>query len=111
MAKLTEAIGKWNRDELGAAFDAADVPAGPIKAVDEVLARPAHAARAAWSRASRTRQIGEFRACAVPLKFDGWDDPQVGRPPLLGEHTESVLAERLGYSRERIAALREAKAI
>jgi crotonobetainyl-CoA:carnitine CoA-transferase CaiB-like acyl-CoA transferase len=47
----------------------------------------------------------------VPLKFDGWDDPTVHRPPLLGEHTESVLAERLGLSRERIAQLKEAKAI
>jgi crotonobetainyl-CoA:carnitine CoA-transferase CaiB-like acyl-CoA transferase len=47
----------------------------------------------------------------VPLKFDGWDDPTVQRPPLLGEHTESVLGERLGLSRERIAQLREAKAI
>ena len=47
----------------------------------------------------------------VPLKFEGWDDPTVNRPPLLGEHTESVLAERLGLSRERIAQLKEAKAI
>jgi crotonobetainyl-CoA:carnitine CoA-transferase CaiB-like acyl-CoA transferase len=35
----------------------------------------------------------------------------VHRPPLLGEHTESVLAERLGLSHERIAQLKEAKAI
>ena len=47
----------------------------------------------------------------VPLKFDGWDGPRIGRPPLLGEHTESVLADRLGYSPERIAALKAATAI
>ena len=41
----------------------------------------------------------------MPFKLDGWDDPQVHRPPLLGEHTETVLAERLGLSRERIAQL------
>jgi crotonobetainyl-CoA:carnitine CoA-transferase CaiB-like acyl-CoA transferase len=45
------------------------------------------------------------------MKFDGWDDPTEQRPPLLGEHTEIVLAERLGLSRERIAELKEAKAI
>ena len=45
------------------------------------------------------------------MKFDGWDDPTVQCPPLLGEHTETVLAERLGLSRERIAELKEAKAI
>jgi crotonobetainyl-CoA:carnitine CoA-transferase CaiB-like acyl-CoA transferase len=55
--------------------------------------------------------VGEFPALRLPLKLEGWDDPEVHRPPLLGEHTESVLAERLGLSRERIAQLREAKAI
>jgi crotonobetainyl-CoA:carnitine CoA-transferase CaiB-like acyl-CoA transferase len=110
MAKLGEAIGKRNRDELGAAFDAADVPAGPIRSVDEVLADPHTLARGMVGKFSHPA-IGEFPCLPVPLKFDGWDDPRVGRPPLLGEHTETILAERLGYSRERIAALREAKAI
>lgn len=54
---------------------------------------------------------GEVRALALPYKFLGWDDPQIGRPPAPGEHTESVLRERLGYSDERIAELRRAKAI
>jgi crotonobetainyl-CoA:carnitine CoA-transferase CaiB-like acyl-CoA transferase len=110
MAKLTAAIQTRNRDELGAAFDAADVPAGPIKAVDEVLADPHTLARGMVASFSHPK-IGEFPCLPVPFKFDGWDDPEVGRPPLLGEHTESVLAERLGYSSERIAALKEAKAI
>jgi len=32
-------------------------------------------------------------------------------PPALGEHTDAVLRERLGYDAARIAALREARAI
>jgi formyl-CoA transferase len=32
-------------------------------------------------------------------------------PPLLGQHTDEVLAEILGKSSEEIAALREKKAI
>jgi crotonobetainyl-CoA:carnitine CoA-transferase CaiB-like acyl-CoA transferase len=55
--------------------------------------------------------VGEFKALALPYKFLGWDDPQIGRPPTLGEHTEQVLKERLGYSDAAIANLREAKAI
>ena len=31
------------------------------------------------------------------------------RPPLLGEHTDEVLAGRLGYDAARIAALREGR--
>jgi crotonobetainyl-CoA:carnitine CoA-transferase CaiB-like acyl-CoA transferase len=32
-------------------------------------------------------------------------------PPLLGEHTEAVLAERLGLDADALAALREKKVI
>jgi crotonobetainyl-CoA:carnitine CoA-transferase CaiB-like acyl-CoA transferase len=110
MARLTAAIGARGRDELGAALDAAGVPQGPVRAVDEILAGEHAAARELVERFTHP-QIGEFPALRVPLKFDGWDDPTVDRPPLLGEHTESVLGERLGLSRERIAQLKEAKAI
>jgi crotonobetainyl-CoA:carnitine CoA-transferase CaiB-like acyl-CoA transferase len=38
-------------------------------------------------------EVGEFKALALPYKFLGWDNPEIGRPPLLGEHTEKVLQE------------------
>ena len=41
----------------------------------------------------------------------GWDNPEIGAPPALGNDTERLLAEQLGYSKEKIAALRAAKAI
>jgi crotonobetainyl-CoA:carnitine CoA-transferase CaiB-like acyl-CoA transferase len=110
MARLTAAIATRSRDEVGAALDAAGVPQGPIHGVDEILTGEHTAARELVERFTHP-QIGEFPALRVPLKFDGWDDPTVHRPPLLGEHTESVLAERLGLSHERIAQLKEAKAI
>jgi crotonobetainyl-CoA:carnitine CoA-transferase CaiB-like acyl-CoA transferase len=110
MAKLSAAIAARQRDELGAALDAAGVPQGPIRSVDEILGDAHVAARGLVGSFTHPR-VGEFPALRLPMKFEGWDDPAVERPPLLGEHTESVLAERLGLSRERIAQLREAKAI
>jgi crotonobetainyl-CoA:carnitine CoA-transferase CaiB-like acyl-CoA transferase len=110
MAKLSGAIATRRRDELGAALDAAGVPQGPILAVDEILTDEHVAARGLVETFTHP-SVGQFPALRLPYKFDGWDDPAIGRPPLLGEHTETVLAERLGLSRERIAQLREAKAI
>jgi crotonobetainyl-CoA:carnitine CoA-transferase CaiB-like acyl-CoA transferase len=110
MAKLTAAIAGWKRDELAAALEEVDVPAGPVRSVDEVLADSHTLARGMVASFAHPA-IGEFPCLPVPFKFEGWDDPAVGRPPLLGEHTERVLAERLGYSRERIAQLREAKVL
>ena len=110
MARLGAAIAAQSHDALGAALDAAGVPQGPIRAVDEILT-DAHAVARGLVEKFTHPSVGEFPALRTPYKFDGWDDPAIERPPLLGEHTDKVLAERLGLSRERIAALREAKAI
>ena len=44
-----------------------------------------------------------------PIKFSDLK-PEITGSPLLGEHTDDVLAE-LGYSQQQIAALHEAKAV
>ena len=110
MAKLSSTIAMRRRDELAAALDAAGVPQGPIRTIDEVLGDEHAAARGLIGKFNHPR-VGEVPALRTPLKFEGWDDPASERPPLLGEHTERVLMERLGLSHARIAALREAKAI
>ena len=110
MQRLAEAIAGRERDALCEAFDRAGVPAGPINAVDEVLADPHVRARGMVGRFEHPA-IGEFPALPVPLKFDGWDDPAVGRPPLLGEHTEAVLRERLDFDDVRLAEVRQRGAI
>ncbi len=110
MTKLAGAIAMRRRGELGAALDAVGVPQGPVRTIDEILSDRHAAARGLVERFVHPR-VGEFPALRTPLKFEGWEDPVSQRPPLLGEHTEAVLAERLGLSRARIAELREAKAI
>jgi formyl-CoA transferase len=54
-------------------------------------------------------QRGKYLTVGNPIKMS--DSPTVvTRSPLLGEHTEQVLAE-LGYGAADIAALRQKKAI
>ena len=109
MAKLNECITALTRAELIAKLDAVEVPVGPVNDVAEILADPHVRARGLVGSFDYP-DVGEFRALALPYKFLGWDNPEIGRPPLLGEHTETLLAE-LGYSRERIAELRGKRAI
>jgi crotonobetainyl-CoA:carnitine CoA-transferase CaiB-like acyl-CoA transferase len=110
MAMLTRAVAKLTRAELIAKLDAAEVPVGPVNDVAEVLADPHVRARKLVGSFDYAG-VGEFKALALPYKFLGWDDPQIGPPPALGEHTEEILKQRLGYSEDRIAQLRKAKAI
>ncbi len=110
MRGLTNAIAGLARAELVAKLDAAEVPVGPVNDVAEILNDPHVAARRLVGE-FRYPGVGRFRGLGLPYKFEGYDDPRVGAPPALGEHTEAVLAGRLGYSRERIAGLRAQKVI
>ena len=110
MPMLTGKIATIDRDALIAALDAVEVPIGPVNDVAEILADPHVRARQLVGSFDYPG-VGEFKALALPFKFLGWDNPAIGRPPALGEQTESILRERLGYSAEQIEKLKAAKAI
>ncbi|WP_426955533.1 CaiB/BaiF CoA transferase family protein [Muricoccus radiodurans] len=110
MAGISAAMIGLTRAEAFAKLDAANVPAGPVLNLDEVLTDEHVRARGMVSSFQHPA-LGEFPALPVPLRFAGWDGPRVDRPPLLGEHTEQVLREKLGMDAARIAALREAGAV
>lgn len=106
MPRLREVIATWTRTDLLHALEAADVPAGPLNTLDQILADEHVAARRVVDGFDDPT-IGHFPALRLPYRFEGLDDPDVGRPPALGEHTDQLLAERLGLSAERITALRK----
>ena len=110
MLRMNEAISNMERAKLLQMLDAAEVPVGPVNDVAEILADPQVRARGLVGSFDYPG-VGEFKALGLPYRFLGWDNPAVGAPPELGADTERILAEKLGYSGEKIAALRAAEAI
>jgi crotonobetainyl-CoA:carnitine CoA-transferase CaiB-like acyl-CoA transferase len=110
MARLSAAIALLDSQELCRRCDAAGVPAGPILDISDIMANEHVRARGMVSGFDHP-VIGRFGAVPVPFKFNGYDDPSLDRPPLLGEHTDSVLRERLGMQDSEIQALRQQGAI
>ena len=92
MPILTERISVLKRSELLEKLDAADVPVGPVNDVAEVLSDPHVRARGLVGSFDYPG-VGEFKALGLPYKFLGWDNPGIGRPPTLGEHTRKILEE------------------
>lgn len=109
-AGLSAAVAHLDRDEVCRRCDAVGVPAGPILNVDEVLSNEHVTARGMVAEYDHPL-IGRFKGLRVPFRFTGFDDPTMDRPPLLGEHTDAILAQRLGMSAEQVAMLRAQCAI
>jgi len=85
-----------------------DIPCGPILSMKEIAEEPSLRATGTVVEVDHPVR-GKYLTVGNPIKLS--DSPtEVTRSPLLGEHTEEVLAQ-LGYSAEKIAALREDRVI
>lgn len=86
----------------------ADIPCGPILSMKEIAEDPALRASGTVVEVDHPER-GPYLTVGNPIKLsDSLTD--VLRSPLLGEHTNEVLAE-LGYSAAQIAALRAERVI
>lgn len=86
------------------------VPAGPINDIAEVLGND-FARERTLVRSIRNGAGDEVPIVSNPVDFSATPTVYERAPPLLGEHTEEVLRDWLGYSAETIAALRDSAAI
>jgi formyl-CoA transferase len=85
-----------------------DIPCGPILSMKEIAEEPSLRATGTVVEVDHPKR-GKYLTVGNPIKMS--DSPtEVTRSPLLGEHTEQVLAQ-LGYSAEQIAALRAERVI
>ena len=86
-------------------LEARDVPCGPINNYKQVFEDPQ--VRHRGLRVDVPRDGGTVSTIASPLRLQGTPAVYEQAPPLLGEHTDEVLARVLGKSSQEISALRE----
>jgi crotonobetainyl-CoA:carnitine CoA-transferase CaiB-like acyl-CoA transferase len=110
MQAMTSAIGGRDRDDLVAAFMAADVPAGEVNTTREILS-DLHVKHRGMVGTFVHPTAGEQPALRTPLRMTGYDDPEIGTPPLLGADTDEVLRRHLKLDDDEIAQLRREGAV
>jgi len=111
---LTELLAQTFRTrttrEWVAALEAAGVPNGPINNIAQVFEEQQVVARGMKVKLPHA-VAGTVSLVANPMHFSGTPIEYVGAPPVLGQHTESVLRETLGLSDAKIDELRKQRVI
>jgi crotonobetainyl-CoA:carnitine CoA-transferase CaiB-like acyl-CoA transferase len=109
-AALAEQFAKLGRGDALAALKKSAIPATRVNHLGELFDDPqvlandliAELSHSQWGRVKQTGMLTKFSATSGTIRRAA---------PMLGEHTDEILREYLGYSAEKIAALRAAGVI
>jgi CoA:oxalate CoA-transferase len=96
-------------DEWIRLLEKEEVPCAPVNTLDRTLNDPQVLSRNMVIEMQHSR-LGRLRLAGNPIKASEAEE-SFTPPPELGEHTEMILGEILGYSRDRIEKLKEEKVI
>jgi formyl-CoA transferase len=102
---LNEFTAGYTKRELMAILNDIDVPCGPIMSTED-LVNDEHVKLREMVVELDHPQRGKWLNIGMPIKLSN-SPVKIERSPLLGEHTDEILREILGYGAAEIASLRE----
>src|SRR5205814_2184976 len=99
---------KHTKRELMAILNPLDVPCGPIMSTEDLATDEHVKGRDMWIELDHP-QRGKWFNVGMPIKLSA-SPAKIDRSPLLGEHTEEVLTQVLGYDSAKVQTLKQAGA-
>jgi len=109
--ELDEALSHRTTEEWWSLFNAAGIPAGPVYTVAEALEHPQVADRGMLATYENVPGVGrDVRLVRTGFKVNGQAPSVAAPPPMLGEHTDSILAE-LGFEAAERQAFKVGKVV
>jgi formyl-CoA transferase len=105
---ITDFAKNYSKREFMTILNPLDVPCGPIMSTEDLAADEHIRGRDMWVELDHP-QRGKWWNVGMPIKLS--DSPaRIERSPTLGEHTDEVLRDVLGYDESKIAGLKQAGA-
>jgi crotonobetainyl-CoA:carnitine CoA-transferase CaiB-like acyl-CoA transferase len=113
-AAVSERMGRWCAEHTTAEaleiLGQAQIPAGPVLKPQQTLDDPQVQAMGFFQPVEFPGAPRPAPVAKVPVRLSETPGAIHRRAPLLGEHTDEILAS-LGYTRDAVAALREKKVV
>ena len=103
---VLEILSKKTSDEWCDLFSAADIPSGPVLDIGEALSQASITHRG-LVKAINNPKAGSIDVVGSPIQFRGaFEDEPYASSATLGQHTNTVLSELLGYDEEKLVRLK-----
>ena len=100
-------LGEWTAADITQRLESERVPVASVNSYAEALADPQVAHRELIHAVDHPT-AGLIRVVGPPWIMTG-PETSVGAPPLLGQHTDDVLANWLGWDTEKIELFKKAR--
>jgi crotonobetainyl-CoA:carnitine CoA-transferase CaiB-like acyl-CoA transferase len=111
LAEILESnFATWETDKLLDALNKAAVPVGQVRSVGEAFSTPSVEARDIVITSDHP-DVGTIKTVRSPIRFAGDNTPEYSAPPMIGEHTETILSDILGMDQNHIKALHQSGAV
>jgi len=107
---LQDVFSTRTYEEWESVLLAAGIPMGAINSIGQVVKHPQVAARGALVEMDHPR-AGKVKMVGAPVRLSETPGSVRTPAPMLGEHTDEVLRDLLGLSKDEIADLRSAGAL
>lgn len=104
-AKITSVMHMKTVDEWLNLLSKEKIPAGRVNTIEQAFNHPQSQARDIVEVINHPK-VGKVKMTKNPMRFSALNIKSKYAPPLLGEHTEDILVDELGYSSEKIEQLR-----
>ena len=106
IAEFKEMFATKKRDEWLKFLQSEDIPCAAARPVEEFLDDPQVMANEMVVEIEES-DLGKVREMGFPVKLKLTPGEIKGRSPKLGEHTEEILTDLIGYSAEKMTELKE----
>lgn len=107
---LTDAMKTRTTQEWVIELEQAGIPCGPVNTIEQAASDPQIAARDMIIDVQHP-EAGKFRVVNTPFKFSRTPYKVEQASPDLGQHTQDVLSQLLGMTREEIGTLKDSGVI
>ena len=107
---IAERLGRKSRRDWIDRLTSAGIPCGSVRDLEDVFKDPQIAARSMVASVEHAA-LGALNVLGVPIKLSDTPGAVRSAPPVLGQHTESVLRNDLGLTESEVESLRSARAI